>query len=176
MKTIYFTRHGECVANAEGLLAGSTNDSPLTEKGKQQARDAVAEFVNRPVDLIVSSPLVRAAETAQILADGIGYLAKIEHNPLMKERDMGSASGQPVEKAFELLDNGKATGVEPASHLRARTQDVIDWLKTLPAQHILLVSHSGFGKMLQTILDGGDPERFFEAKHHENGAVWEFKL
>ena len=69
MKKLLFCRHGEAVANEAGLLAGSRSDSPLTEKGRKQAIDTANNLRGHVVDLIVSSSLIRASETAKIIAD-----------------------------------------------------------------------------------------------------------
>ena len=61
MTELYFVRHGQCVANAEGVLAGR-QDSPLTELGIEQAREEAVKIRNSELvfDMIVSSPLSRA--------------------------------------------------------------------------------------------------------------------
>src|SRR5438477_10877116 len=97
MKKLYFIRHGESVANLEQWHAGRI-DTPLTEKGRQQAREAgkKARAQKISVDKIVSSPLSRAAETARLIAEEIGYPEdRIELNPMLVERDYGAFSGQP---------------------------------------------------------------------------------
>ena len=67
MHKIYFTRHGETVWNVENKICGMT-DSPLTEKGRAQARElgrkASGPAASR-IDEILYSPLSRAADTAR---------------------------------------------------------------------------------------------------------------
>src|SRR5581483_5723923 len=77
MKKLYFIRHGESVSNVERWHAGRI-DTPLTERGRQQAREAgkKAKAQKLHFDLIVSSPLSRALETARIIAKEIGYPEK----------------------------------------------------------------------------------------------------
>ena len=67
MHSIYFARHGETVWNVENKICGMT-DSPLTEKGRQQARELgrkVRESGVR-IDEILYSPLSRAADPVVI--------------------------------------------------------------------------------------------------------------
>ena len=67
-----FLRHGESVGNAESRWQGQS-DYPLTEKGRAQAR-ALAErwkFENVKFNLAISSPLIRAKETAEIIASAL---------------------------------------------------------------------------------------------------------
>ena len=70
MHSIYFARHGETVWNVENKICGMT-DSPLTEKGRQQARELGRKVKESGVhiDEILYSPLSRAADTAKAVAD-----------------------------------------------------------------------------------------------------------
>ena len=73
MHTLYFTRHGETVWNVENKICGMT-DSPLTERGRQQARK-LGEAVKASgvhIDEILYSPLSRAADTAMAIAEATG--------------------------------------------------------------------------------------------------------
>ena len=73
MHTLYFTRHGETVWNVENKICGMT-DSPLTERGRQQARK-LGEAVKASgvhIDEILYSPLSRAADTAMAIAKATG--------------------------------------------------------------------------------------------------------
>ena len=86
MHTLYFTRHGETVWNVENKICGMT-DSPLTERGRQQARK-LGEAVKASgvhIDEILYSPLSRAADTAMAIAEATGL-------PLEKLRNMGANS------------------------------------------------------------------------------------
>ncbi len=66
---LILVRHGESVANAQGLLLGRT-DAELTEWGRQQA-SAVPSLLERPVAEVRTSPLSRARDTAALLALGV---------------------------------------------------------------------------------------------------------
>ena len=70
MHSIYFARHGETVWNVENKICGMT-DSPLTEKGRQQARELGRKVKESGVhiDEILYSPLSRAADTAKAVAE-----------------------------------------------------------------------------------------------------------
>ena len=65
MYQIVFLRHGESLGNAAGIIQGQA-DFPLSEKGINQAR-VLAKYwqdKSRTFDLIISSPLIRAMQTA----------------------------------------------------------------------------------------------------------------
>ncbi len=65
----YFVRHGESVGNTKGKMQGHL-DSPLTETGRAQARRTGRWFADNgiTVDRVFTSPLLRATETADIIA------------------------------------------------------------------------------------------------------------
>lgn len=74
MKKLYFIRHGESKANLANVSGGRTN-SPLTEKGIKQAEAAGKSINGSSVqfDLIVSSPMIRAYDTAKAISKHTKY-------------------------------------------------------------------------------------------------------
>ena len=72
---VYFTRHGETVWNVENKICGMT-DSPLTEKGRAQARELGEKLRTSGlrIDEILYSPLSRAADTARAIAEAPAFL------------------------------------------------------------------------------------------------------
>jgi bisphosphoglycerate-dependent phosphoglycerate mutase len=92
-RALYIVRHGESEYNAKGLLAGIT-DIPLTDTGREQARQAGAQLAQLGITRIVSSPLVRAYETARIIADTIGFDPEaIIVDERLHERNFGELEG-----------------------------------------------------------------------------------
>ncbi|WP_181784962.1 histidine phosphatase family protein, partial [Pseudonocardia pini] len=65
-------RHGESTWNAAGLLQGSTQTVGLTARGRAQARAAADWIRVPPATRILTSPQLRATETARILAEHLG--------------------------------------------------------------------------------------------------------
>ncbi|MGO2658219.1 histidine phosphatase family protein [Mycetocola reblochoni] len=105
--TLGFVRHGQTDWNLAGRLQGSS-DIPLNDTGRQQARDAV-EVLRDHGDrwsAVVSSPLSRARETAEIIADGLGLELGPSYHELI-ERDYGEAEGV-VEAEVERSWPGKS--------------------------------------------------------------------
>lgn len=64
--TIYLTRHGQTLWNLEKRLQGGGN-SPLTEEGIERAKELSDRLKNIHIDIIYSSPIERAFETAKII-------------------------------------------------------------------------------------------------------------
>src|SRR5512135_1271550 len=96
---VTFLRHGESVGNAEARFQGQS-DYPLTETGRLQAQ-ALAERWAREglqVDLIITSPLARARETAAIVGQGLHV--PVEEDPIWMERNAGEIAGLTREEAL----------------------------------------------------------------------------
>jgi len=70
MKRIYFVRHGESESNAGGIRSGP--DTPLTQRGYEQAEQIARRCANLPVEVLISSSMLRAQETAKIISEKIG--------------------------------------------------------------------------------------------------------
>ena len=86
---LILVRHGESDGNAAGLLLGRI-DSPLTERGRGQARSLAAAVAG--ATRLVSSPLARARETAAALGTGL----PVEIDDRWIEVDYGEYDGQPL--------------------------------------------------------------------------------
>ncbi|HZP55411.1 MAG TPA: histidine phosphatase family protein [Candidatus Saccharimonadales bacterium] len=148
MKKLYFIRHGESVSNVERWHAGRI-DTPLTERGRQQAREAgkKAKAQKLHFDLIVSSPLSRALETARIIAKEIGYPEKqIKTNPLLVERNYGAMAGKPW--AADIDFDG-VIDAETSDELSLRAKEIISWLNQIEVDSILVVCHGSIGRTLR---------------------------
>lgn len=90
-------RHGQSVANHEEILQGQL-DSPLSERGQREVQ-LLAEFWKANgvhFDLIISSPLQRAVQTAQTIASA--QAIPMELDPAWMERNFGKAEGLPFAK------------------------------------------------------------------------------
>lgn len=146
MKRLYFIRHGLTEMNVQGVYSGST-ETPLTEVGRAQAKAAGQAAKDLGIDLIVSSPLSRAHETAKIIAKEIGYpVANIHLNEYLKERHFGELEGQ---KWSPDLDLDGITDIETVDNLLERAKLALEWLETLPADTILVVAHGAIGRALR---------------------------
>lgn len=132
--------------NVEGKIAGST-ETPLTEEGRNQAKNAGKKLKELKIDYIVCSPQSRTKETAEIIAKELGYpLDKIHFNDLFVERDYGPMEGAAWHP--DLNVDGIAD-VESADTLINRARLALNFLESLPEENILVVSHGSFGRALR---------------------------
>lgn len=69
MAKTYLVRHGESVANTKGIYQGQTFNAPLSDMGKLQAKALAKYFESLEIKKIIASPLLRAKQTAQEVAD-----------------------------------------------------------------------------------------------------------
>jgi uncharacterized phosphatase len=153
MKTVYFVRHGESEANAKGIAAGGGLDIGLTAEGRRQAEKAGQELKGKGVELIVSSPMKRAFESATIIANTLGLdPGKIVTSKLFTERHLGELTGVTTELIKTYYDMGALpASAEKTEVMHARIVEGLEWLKTLDADKIVLVSHGGPGRMIRAI-------------------------
>lgn len=147
MKKLYFIRHGLSEMNKSGHFAGRS-DTPLAEEGRYQAKQAGQKAKDLKIDLIVSSPLSRAKETAEIIAGEIGYPAdKIELSKLLLERDWGDLEGKPH---VTIDDLDEVPNAESWTDLLNRAEKALRFLESKEAENILVVSHGTFGRALRS--------------------------
>lgn len=86
--SFFFVRHGESTGNANHVIQGRREYS-LSDNGRDQARRTAGFFVQQFPDLMLTSPLSRARETAQIIARTIGYSGEPEPFEDLQELETG---------------------------------------------------------------------------------------
>ena len=149
MKHLYFVRHGLSEANKAGLRAGKHTETPLTPEGRTQASLAGEHAKRLNIDLIISSPQIRAHDTAKIIANSIGYpIDKIELNSLFVERGLGVLEGKPWQPDLNI--DGFAD-VETTDTLLHRMQMARELLESIPHDNVLVVSHGAVGRGLRHV-------------------------
>ena len=109
---LYLVRHGESECNVQRRLYGRT-DCSLTEKGCRQAREVGEKLAGEHIDLCISSPLIRAAETARLAL--AGRSVRIELDDGLMEQDMGEFENRPFEQmiAEPAESDAPAESAEP---------------------------------------------------------------
>jgi broad specificity phosphatase PhoE len=141
-------RHGRTVANASNLLQGHVNHE-LDAVGREQAAGLAPALLRvAPVTRIVASPLLRAQQTAQAIADGIGS-QEIEVDPRWIELDYGDYDGRPLAdvpaatwEEWRSDVNFRPPGGESMAELDQRVREaLVDLCETSHGGHIVVVSH-----------------------------------
>ncbi|MDT0169129.1 histidine phosphatase family protein [Pseudarthrobacter sp. BRE9] len=141
LTTFALVRHGQTDWNAERRLQGAT-DIPLNDVGRGQARDAVAVLAPYEWDAIVSSPLSRAAETADLIAEGLG-LTVSRRVPELTERSFGPAEGMQAGPELDALRiPGGFKGAESEDEAADRGLAALEALaEEFRGQRLLVVTH-----------------------------------
>lgn len=158
--TFALIRHGQTDWNAQRRLQGST-DIPLNDTGRGQARDAVAVLSGYAWDAVVSSPLGRAAETADLMAAGLG-LGVTRRVPELTERSFGPAEGLQAGPELEALRiPGGFRGAESEDEAACRGLAALEALaKEFRGRRVLVIAHGtllrvslsrALGRTLQSI-------------------------
>jgi uncharacterized phosphatase len=178
MKTIYYVRHGESEANLAGLASGAESKAKITAKGKAQAKQAGIDLKDKDIELVISSPMIRAMETAEIIAKEIGYdPKKIIVNPLFAERRFGIYSETPVDDYFAAaLADKLDESVEPVQDMRDRIHEGFEWLKSREENRIVIVSHGALSRVLRMIHQELPDHEMYKMDTWPNGEIYEFKL
>jgi len=144
-------RHGESEANAAHVFAGQT-DSPLTARGREQAKTVAAHLRPIAFDRIVTSPLSRTKDTAAEIAAGRGI--PVEIYPDLIEIHVGDAAGKRFDEMRGLPNyDGEGfhqwPGGESLEQVATRAMRVIDRLVDESAgKTICVVGHGGVTRIL----------------------------
>lgn len=147
MTYICLIRHGETEWNSLGKIQGRT-DIPLNDNGIRQAEQCRDYLKSLDWDLIITSPLLRAKETAAIINQAVN-LPMIVMEEFM-ERSFGDAEGKTKEERQLLYPNMEYPNEESKDVLEERLRVGLAYiLQTYPQKRILLVAH---GAVIHTIL------------------------
>ena len=160
LTTFALVRHGQTDWNAQRRLQGST-DIPLNDVGRGQASDAVYVLSGHEWDAIVSSPLSRAAETADLIAAGLG-LSVTRRVPELTERSFGPAEGLQAGPELDALRTpGGFRGAESEDEAASRGLGALEALaEEFRGRRVLVVAHGtlirvslsrAIGRTLQSI-------------------------
>lgn len=154
MTRLCLIRHGETDWNLQGLTQGS-RDIPLNELGRRQAQAAAACLAREEWDVIYSSPLSRARETAEIIAEA-SELPPILDDQRLVERDFGPAEGMDVYERRARFHHAEIPGAESWELVHERARSVaLDMVRSNSGRRILAVAHGGLIGALLSVVSGG---------------------
>lgn len=138
MPHLYFVRHGQTIWNVENKICGST-DIALTPLGHEQAIAAGKLILERqyPIDAILYSPLMRAADTAKHIAEVTGLPAFAE--PRLREQNFGKYESTARDgAAFQQAKTQFANHYEGGESMLQQEKNY------------LLVAHNGIARVVRS--------------------------
>ncbi|GMA88636.1 hypothetical protein GCM10025868_38860 [Angustibacter aerolatus] len=106
--TVLVVRHGQSEGNVSNRLSSAAPGTPLTDLGREQAARTGAALADRGVTAVWASPLLRAQQTARLVADAVG-VADVATLDGVREFGLGTLEGAESDEAW----------AEPGRRLRA---------------------------------------------------------
>lgn len=192
---IYIVRHGETVANRKNELQGYY-DTPLTEQGNKQAKTVASELSDGMFDMLFSSPLKRALDTAKILAQEANTDIRIAEQ--LKEICYGDWEGKAKDnlRSLDSWDDREAdkyhfrhpgsfreTPGESYAAIYDRVVGFFSGLWSTGYERVLVVTHLGVLRNLkkhfenctdvESVAFSPDPHQVYIARGSETGVETE---
>lgn len=154
---LLLVRHGQATFNVEGRLPGQLPGVALTDEGRRQAHRAAVALAALPLSAIISSPLERAYETAEIIARGWGL--SVRADPRLMDTNVAHWAGQKIDeiaktdpawKVFVANPDEPPPGVESFSAVQARATAAAKDALADPGngEYIVLVAHGDVVKLI----------------------------
>lgn len=177
---IIIIRHGQTQWNLEKRTQGHL-DSSLTEQGILQAKETARKLKDYNFDLIVSSPLGRAIQTAKIVAEELRII-EFQLNQNLAERNLGVLQGCTKDKLLKdfpqffdsnnkFIQNSEIPSGEPLQDFLERTGKAVTELKSFARKRrLLVVTHDG---VLYAVISHvkkinfADVQKFYKFEHCE---------
>lgn len=157
--TLGLLRHGQTDWNIDYRLQGVT-DIPMNETGIRQAEAAAIALAEQEWDVLLSSPLSRALETAKIVASAQAWpTERIQIDDLLLERSFGEAEGMIHADWKATFGENHVPGSESRAELNQRTRALLDAIADrFAGKRVLAVSHGALiREVLGIVSDGAVP-------------------
>lgn len=147
---LYLIRHGQTTGDVEDRFGGDYDDH-LTDEGKSQSKVLADKLKNKNIEIIFSSPRIRAEETARILADTLKIPLQTVEN--IRERNaygiltgmVKSEAKTKYPKEFEEVKSYKNTtaGAEEYKHFKKRILALFEEMTSGNQNTIAIITHGG---------------------------------
>ena len=178
---LYFVRHGESEANVGRVYSNGLDVHGLTAPGRRQAAERADHLRGIPFAALYSSPILRAVQTAAIVAEPLGLAYQVEDG--LREYDVGVLEGRTYDQETDRIYwevtrqwmeekdfDARIEGGESCNDIAAR---FMPFIRRLEAQYrgaganVLLISHGGtLRAMLPLLLR--DIDHAYAMAHHFN--------
>jgi uncharacterized phosphatase len=143
-------------------------DTPLNARGVQQAEACSEYLASSSYDVLISSPLKRAKQTAEIINQQLQLPLQLMDE--FKERSFGSAEGMSYEARRSAYPVKNYPGQEKKEDFHARIMNGLqDVNQSYPEKQVLLVAHGAVIKSILTIFSGN--EHILENNWLMNGCI-----
>ena len=184
----FFLRHGKNIHQTEkkGILYCWPDDNPpciLLEEGIKEVEKAGDILKDKKIDIIYSSDILRARQSAEIVAKKIGYdIQKIVYEERFRDINWGIFGGKTEKEGWEFFDNNRTKRFEiapPGGESWNQCQErMIEGFKSIEEKfqnkNILIVSHNDSLWLLERYIKGIDNyEEFFPEDYMQTGEVRE---
>jgi broad specificity phosphatase PhoE len=156
---LVLVRHGESTWNERRLVQGQNDEARLTDRGRRRAAEVAEELRIHDFDLIVTSDLRRASETAAVIASVLDL--HVETDQALRERNFGVAEGSSLDELTADVagitqgvvtdDDVSPEGGETLRAFRERAGAFLEHReRRWPSQRLLVVTHGGTMRALQS--------------------------
>ena len=174
---IYMARHGQTQPNVEDNVCGRT-DVPLTETGLQQAEKLADNAAGKDIDLIVVSPMIRARQTAQAVANRYNIPVVIDDRLI--EQSAGIYEGKSRTNPDYLTNKRKFCykypGGESMMQVAQRVYNRIDDIRrNYSDKNVLVVCHGGVCRVARTYFVDMENEEF-STYTPDNATITEYEI
>lgn len=187
---ILVTRHGQTDWNILRKLQGQT-DIELNDTGRKQAEETGKRIKDEKIDLIITSPLKRATETARIINKSVN--ANVIEDTRLAERMFGNNEGLTIDELHKLKETNQEANyiwdyqkninfnnIEPVHDFFERVYNLLDEIKEkYNDKTILLVGHGGTSVPINCYFERIPLEQFSnrkDVKKLDNCEVWKFTI
>ncbi len=155
---IYLVRHGQSLHNAQQRIAGQL-DSALTQQGYEDARLVARAIGRSDFDMVYSSDLLRARQTAEVIIASLQISCPVVFSPLIRELDYGEFTDADINQAIDRFDykqvqDRRYAGGESFLDLQKRVSQFLEQLRREnKGTRVLIAAHAGPIRMVLILLD-----------------------
>lgn len=147
--SFFIARHAEGEHNKLGVISSNINDNtPLTEKGIEQAKELGQKLADKKIELIYCSPFLRAKQTAEIAKQTAGITAEIVTDERLKEIDAGTMHGKKLDewiKQYPSLETRFFENPHQGESSEMVEKRIVEFLQEMrekhPGNNIFIVTH-----------------------------------
>ena len=162
---LFLVRHGETTGDVESRYGGNYDDH-LTDHGRKQLLETAKKLAGRDIQIIFTSNLIRAKESAEILSEQLG--CEIETVEGVEERNYGVLAGLTKTEAMELYPEAVEAHMNPENtdpegesfvDFQNRTLEAFKGIFSRNYSTVVVVSHGGPLKQVLKYVDLPIPEK-----------------